>query len=73
MLSAIEQIVSASVRLGNRSALEQLRNHRQGLLDVLNGVQADSEFDSSGAPRSMAEDLVAINAEVERLDAPGEG
>jgi hypothetical protein len=67
MPSAIEQIVDAFVRLRNRSALEKLRDHRQRLVDRLNELQSNSEFNSSLALRSAAEDLVAINAGVERL------
>ena len=70
MSSAIEQIVDAYVRLRNRSALEELRDRRQRLVDDLNELQSNSVFDSSLALRSMAEDLVAINAGVERLEAP---
>jgi hypothetical protein len=70
MLGAMEQIVNAYVRLNNRSALEELRDHRQKLVDDLNRLQSDLEFDSSLALRSMVEDLVTINAGVERLEAP---
>ena len=73
MPSAIEQIVSAYVRLKNRCALEELRAHRQRLVDDLNILQSNSEFDSSLALRSMVEDLVAIGAGVEKLEAPASG
>jgi hypothetical protein len=60
--SAIEQIGSSYVRLRNRRALEELRAHRQRLVDELNMLRSSSEFDSSLALRSMVEDLVAIGA-----------
>jgi hypothetical protein len=70
MPSSIERIVDAYVRLRNRSALEELRDRRQRLVDDLNELQSSSVFDSNLALRSMAEDLVAINAGVERLEVP---
>jgi len=70
MMTAIEQIVSAHVRLKNRRALEELRAHRHRLVDQLNELRSDSEIDSSLALRSMAEDLAAIDAGVEQLEAP---
>jgi len=54
----------------SRQRLEELRAHRQRLVDGLNILQSSSEFDSSLALRSMVEDLVAINAGIERLEAP---
>jgi hypothetical protein len=70
MLSAMEQIVSAYVRLNNRSALDGLRTHRQRLIDDLNKLRSDLDYDSSLALRCMAEDLAAIDVGFERLDAP---
>ena len=72
MASAIERIVDAYVQLRNRIALEELRDHRQKLVDDLNSVQSNSEFNSSRALQSMVEDLVAINAGFERLESAGE-
>jgi len=72
MASAIERIVDAYVQLRNRIALEELRDHRQKLVDDLNSVQSNSEFNSSRALQTMVEDLVAINAGFERLEAAGE-
>jgi hypothetical protein len=67
---AIEQIVNAYVQLKNRDALEELRIHRQKLIADLNRVRSDLNFNSSLALLSMAEDIAAIDAGFERLDAP---
>jgi hypothetical protein len=69
MPNAIDQIVSAYVRLKNRNALVELRTHRQRLADDLNRLRSDLDYNSSLALRSMAEDLAAIDAGVERLEA----
>jgi len=69
MPSAIEQIVGAYVRLNDRRALEELSVHRQRLVEQLNRLRSDSEFDSSLALRTMAEDIAAIGAGVEQLEA----
>ena len=70
MSVAIEQIVNAYVQLKNRDALEELRIHRQKLIADLNRVRSDLNFNSSLALLSMAEDIAAIDAGFERLDAP---
>jgi len=67
---AIEQIVNAYVQCKNREALEELRIHRQKLIADLNRVRSDLNFNSSLALLSMAEDIAAIDAGFERLDAP---
>jgi len=67
---AIEQIVNAYVQLKNRDALEELRIHRLKLIADLNRVRTDLNFNSSLALLSMAEDIAAIDAGFERLDAP---
>jgi len=67
---AIEQIVNAYVQFKNRDALEELRIHRQKLIADLNRVRSDLNFNSSLALLSMAEDIAAIDAGFERLDAP---
>ena len=70
MSVAIEQIVNAYVQLKNRDAPEELRIHRQKLIADLNRVRSDLNFNSSLALLSMAEDIAAIDAGFERLDAP---
>jgi hypothetical protein len=72
MSLAMEQIVGAYVRLRNRDALEQLRTHRQKLIDDLNKERPDLNFDTSLALRNLAGDLAAIYAGFEQLDQPGE-
>jgi hypothetical protein len=69
MSLAMEQIVDVYVRLKDRYALEKLRAHREKLTANLNGLRSDSNFDSSLSLRSMAEDIAAIDAGFERLDA----
>jgi hypothetical protein len=69
MSLAMEQIVDVYVRLKDRYALEKLRAHREKLIANLNGLRSDLNFDSSLSLRSMAEDLAAIDAGFEQLDA----
>jgi hypothetical protein len=69
MSLAMEQIVDVYVRLKDRYALEKLRPHREKLIANLNGLRSDFNFDSSLSLRSMAEDLAAIDAGFEQLDA----
>jgi hypothetical protein len=69
MSLAMEQIVDVYVRLKDRNALEKLRTHREKLIANLNGLRSDFNFDSSLSLRSMAEDLAAIDAGFEQLDA----
>ncbi|MGC1563550.1 MAG: hypothetical protein WA820_27400, partial [Bradyrhizobium sp.] len=69
MSLAMEQIVDVYVRLKDRYALEKLRTHREKLIANLNGLRSDLNFDSSLSLRSMAEDLAAIDAGFEQLDA----
>ena len=66
----MEQIVNGFVGSRNRDALEELRKHRLGLIADLNRVRSELNFDSSPALRDLAEDLAAIDAGFERLDAP---
>ena len=69
MSLAMEQIVNGYVRLKDRDALEKLRADRIRLIAELNRLRSDLSFDSSPALRVMAEDLGAIDAGFERLDA----
>ena len=69
MSLAMEQIVDVYVRLKDRYALEKLRTYREKLIANLNGLRSDLNFDSSLSLRSMAEDLAAIDAGFEQLDA----
>jgi len=67
---AIDQIVTAYVRLKDRDSLEELKTHRLKLMADLNRLLPDLNFDSSPALRDLAEDLAAIDAGFERLDVP---
>ena len=67
----MEQIVDAYVRLGNRSALEDLRLHHQRLVVDLKGKTA---FDFSLLPiGQLEEELAVIEKGLERLHAEGAG
>jgi len=71
MSKAMEQIVDAYVRLGNRSALEDLRLHHQKLVVDLKGK---TEFDFSLLPiGQLEEELAVIEKGLERLHAEGAG
>ena len=71
MSKAMEQIVDAYVRLGNRSALEDLRLHHQKLVVDLKGKTA---FDFSLLPiGQLEEELAVIEKGLERLHAEGAG
>ena len=65
MSRAMEQIVDAYVRLGNRSALEDLRMHREKLAVDLKGRTG---FDYSLSIGQMNEDIAVIKAGLENLD-----
>jgi hypothetical protein len=67
MSEAIEDIVSALVRLRNREALQKLRDHRRRLLTDLNKIRADSNYNTSLAHRTIANDLTEIDAGLEQL------
>jgi hypothetical protein len=66
MTKAIEQIVDAYVRLGNRRALEDLRSLRRKLVVDLKG-RAGYDF---GLPIGLIDDDIAvIEAGLDRLNA----
>jgi hypothetical protein len=66
MSLAIEQIVNAYVRLDNRSALEDLRSHRQRLIFDLKAQTTD--YDLSRPIAQIDEEIAIIDAGIERLD-----
>jgi len=71
MSTAMEQIVDACVRLGNRRALEDLRLHRQKLAVDLKGKTG---FDFSLLLiGQLEEELAVIEKGLERLHAEGAG
>ena len=67
---AIDQIVTAYVGLKDRDSLEELKSHRLKLMADLNRLLPDLNFDSSPILRDLAENLAAIDAGFERLNAP---
>jgi capsule polysaccharide export protein KpsE/RkpR len=66
MPKAIEQIVDAYVRLGDREALEDLMAHRQKLAVDL---KSRTDFDFSLAIGQIDDDIAVIEAGVEKLRA----
>ena len=68
MPTAIEQIVDAYVRLGNRRALEDLSAHRQHLVDDLRGKAG---LDVSTLVRQLEEEIAVIDAGLEKLPPSG--
>jgi hypothetical protein len=66
MLKAIEQIVDAYVRLGNRRALEDLRLHRQKLAVDLQGRAG---YDFNLPIGQFEEEIAEIEAGIEKLVA----
>ena len=66
MSEAIEQIVSAYVRLGNRRRLEDLLTYRRKLAVDL---KMKSGFDFSLLIGQLEEEIAAVETGIERLDA----
>jgi transketolase C-terminal domain/subunit len=67
MLTAIEVIVRAYVRLKNRRALEEMLLHRQRLAVDLS--TRSSGFDVSGPVHQVEEDIAVIRAGLAELGA----
>jgi hypothetical protein len=67
MPNALEQIVDAYVRLGNRRALEDLRMHRNKLAVDL---KARHGYDFGLLVGQIDEDIAVIQAGLDRLNAP---
>ncbi|SHN66540.1 hypothetical protein [Bradyrhizobium erythrophlei] len=67
MSEAMEQIVSALVRLKDKHSLEKLRDHRRKLADDLNELQSKSEFNLSLLMGTIAIELGVIEAGLEQL------
>jgi hypothetical protein len=66
MTNAIQRIVDAYVRLGNRRALEDLRMHRRKLAVDLKGRVG--HYDVSLPLSQIDEEIAAIEAGLERLN-----
>jgi hypothetical protein len=76
LTKAIEGIVDAYVKLGDRRALEDLRMHRRRLAIDLNG--RSGAYDFSRPLGQINEEIAAIEAGLERLNtaltrSPGNG
>jgi len=70
MTIAIEGIVDAYVKLGDRRALEDLRMHRRRLAIDLNG--RSGPYDFSRPLGQINEEIAAIEAGLERLTPTNE-
>ncbi len=68
LTTAIEGIVDAYVKLGDRRALEDLRMHRRRLAVDLR-VRTGGPYDFSRPISAVHEDIAAIEAGLERLSA----
>ena len=66
MTNAIQRIVDAYVKLGNRRALEDLRMHRRKLAVDLKGRAGN--YDVSLPLGQIDEEIAAIEAGLERLN-----
>ncbi|MDB5617796.1 hypothetical protein [Tardiphaga sp.] len=64
MNSAIEQIVSAYVALGNLQALQDLKQHREALAGI---VRDRADFNFAVLLGQIDDDIAAIDAGLDRL------
>ncbi|WP_342728590.1 hypothetical protein AAFG07_19055 [Bradyrhizobium sp. B097] len=69
-MKAIEQIIAGYVSLKNRQALEQLRDHRQHLLDDVR-THSVPGFSPSVVNETLAEEIELIEGALARLDEDG--
>jgi len=71
MTEAMKMIVDGYVRLKDREALEELRNHRRRLRQQLQDVRLDSlvTFDVSKSLQTFDAEVLVIEAGLERLQA----
>ena len=69
MSDAMKMIVDGYVRLKDREALEQLRNHRQRLREQLRDLRASS-LDACRSIQTFDAEVLVIEAALERLRGP---
>ncbi|PDT70301.1 hypothetical protein [Bradyrhizobium sp. C9] len=69
-MKAIEQIIAGYVSLKNRQALEQLRDHRQHLLDDVR-THSVPGFWPSVVSDTLSEEIELIEGALARLDEDG--
>ncbi|UFX42394.1 hypothetical protein HAP47_0024405 [Bradyrhizobium sp. 41S5] len=69
-MKAIEQIIAGYVLLKNRQALEQLRDHRQHLLDDVR-THSVPGFGPSVVNDTLAEEIELIEGALARFDEGG--
>ena len=69
-MKAIEQIIAGYVSLKNRQALEQLRDHRQHLLDDVR-THSVPGFRASVVNETLAEEIELIEGALARFDEGG--
>ena len=66
MSEAMKMIVDGYVRLKDREALEQLRNHRQRLRQQLRELR-DSSLDATRSIQTFDAEVLVIEAALEKL------
>ena len=69
-MNAIEQIIAGYVSLKNRQALEQLRDHRQQLLDDVR-THSVPGFRPSVVNETLVEEIELIEGALARFDEHG--
>ncbi|MBR1207396.1 MULTISPECIES: hypothetical protein [unclassified Bradyrhizobium] len=69
-MKAIEQIIAGYVSLKNRQALEQLRDHRQHLLDDVR-THSFPGFRPSVVNETLSEEIELIQGALARFDEGG--
>lgn len=69
-MKAIEQIIAGYVSLMNRQALEQLRDHRQRLLDDVR-THSVPGFSPSVVNETLREEIELIEGALARFDEDG--
>jgi hypothetical protein len=66
MSEAIERIVGAYIKLGNRKALEDMKAHRRRLADELKSI--NGTLDLSSSIKQLEDEIAIIDAGLARLN-----